>query len=102
MSETKWVKAIVALTTPGGRFIKPGEKFQLEPGHEFSDKSMEYTDAPEDLASDPKYVKAEHEKAVIEHEAQDKVRQGKFSVRSVPRTDAVKADAKVAKKRKGK
>jgi hypothetical protein len=89
-----WVKAIQPGTTPSGRFIKAGEKFQLEAGHQFTDTWMEHTDAPERPELDPEFLAEQERRDLATHELQDKARQGKFTVREVARTEDVEKDAK--------
>lgn len=96
-----WVKAIRPGTTPAGKFIKAGEKFQLEPTHEFSDTWMEHTDAPEPASADPKYVEEQDRRDLAVFEEQERVRNGKFTVASVPRKEDVnEADKPVKAKSK--
>jgi hypothetical protein len=89
-----WVKAIKPGTTPGGKFIKAGDKFQLEPDHKFTDTWMEHTDAPVHPEEDPKFLEEQQRRDLATHELQDKARRGKFTATEVPRSEDVTKEPK--------
>jgi len=96
----EWVKAITPGWVDNAKFVKAGDKFQLTESTPFSDKWMEKTDAPEVPKENKTDLEKEQRDAVREHEETDAIRRGKFSFRSVPRSEegkeAQKARAKNA------
>jgi hypothetical protein len=94
-----WVKAIKPGWIDNAKFVKAGDKFQLTESTPFSDTWMEKTDAPEVPKEEKADIEAEQRKAVRDHEETDRIRRGKFSFRSVPRSDEGKEEqAKRARK----
>lgn len=86
MSDAQWYRALRPGTLKGGKFVKADELFQLGEGDVFSDKWMEKHEAPAAVAPSKTDAKKEQEQAVREHEEADRIRRGKYSVRSVPRS----------------